>query len=432
MLRLIRRHTPACQKTKESDFDCIRHGAKKKESGFGCPFTIIGPNPLKPGARFKQATETADIRIATAMMQKQEMLFLLEPEKVTAKKPKTLRQATDLFLATLKPESDRLAKFTRLLAKQIEFLEAKHGPDVVLGPNTPIERHHLDEFVRDVLKTSNSINTRTVTRENVKQFWLYCMRQDFTPKNLSDGLAMVVSAREREIAKDVRVPTFTADEVARIDEAMDHCAKLWATEERAEPGAVMKTRAFTYVMRFSGLSIGDTLTLKPSDMKPMGAGGVAIRKRRIKTGKIANTHIPLVVWEMIQQFKPTSDYYFWSGKSFWEAEEKYRDRMNKLFVAADVRVFDKTARKRSGGKYKPEPETFKHSEAIPHWWRHTLVRDLYLKNVPVRQIADILGDTPEVVTEYYSCFDDLRQAQAMNTMEALRQDDPVLKRLASL
>ena len=106
--------------------------------------------------------------------------------------------------------------------------------------------------------------------------------------------------------------------------------------------------------------------------------------------------------------------------------------MKKLFVAAGIRVYKKTARKKSGGKLKQKAESFDESRAVPHMWRHTMVRDLYIRDVPVRQIADILGDDPATVTKYYSQFDELRHRKTMATLEDLHASDQVFQRLSSI
>jgi integrase len=135
---------------------------------------------------------------------------------------------------------------------------------------------------------------------------------------------------------------------------------------------------------------------------------------------------------MLQDLTPESEFFFWSGKGNPASRvDTFRDRMKKLFVAAGIRVFRKTARKKSGGKLKPHAEMFWESSAFPHMWRHTLVRDLYVRDVPVRQIADILGDEPATVTKHYSQFDRLRHRKAMATLGDLYRFDPVFQRRAS-
>jgi hypothetical protein len=127
--------------------------------------------------------------------------------------------------------------------------------------------------------------------------------------------------------------------------------------------------------------------------------------------------------------KPDSEYYFWSGDGDPASRaDTFRDRMKKICLDAKIRVIQKTGHKKSGGIAKKETETFEFSTAVPHMWRHTLVRDLYIQDIPVRRIADILGDSPEIVTKYYSSFDNLRRLQATSTLDGLHAVDPIVRR----
>jgi integrase len=100
-------------------------------------------------------------------------------------------------------------------------------------------------------------------------------------------------------------------------------------------------------------------------------------------------------------------------------------------VFANVRVKEIQQRRRSGGKLKDKPEMVRVSEVTPHWWRHTFVRDCYLRKppVPVETIADLIGDDVNTVREYYSCFDDLRQQQLKSEMQLMWANDPLTQRL---
>jgi len=350
----------------------------------------------------------------------------MDPDKVTPKAKKTLAEAVTAFLNTKKDTSEaRQRKFRRLLPAMMIFLEGKHGHDLLV---TTVEKTDLDEFVA---AWTGALSTRKTDRENLKQFWLYCADKDFTPKNIAARLKTVGTKRDQEEAKNRPIPTLQPDEVAKFDLALDRCEEIFRRENEQDADASKKTRAFMYVIKFSGLAIVDVVTLRPSDIglpRPESPS-VAINKMRVKTGKVAHTAVPAYVWEMLQAFTPESEHFFWSGQGNSQSRvDTFRDRMKKVFVVAGIRTFKKTARKKSGGKLKQAAETFDASRAVPHMWRHTLVRDLYVKDIPVRQIADILGDEPATVTKHYSQFDELRQRQAMATLADLHRSDPVFQR----
>jgi site-specific recombinase XerD len=434
VLRLVKRHLKACVKTSETDFHCVAKlpaglpNRQKKIQKPRCPFRIVGPHPLERGKIYKENTQTSDERIARFKLLQAEHRFLVEPDKQPPKPAKTLEQAVAAFLNTKKRTSPaRQRKLTRLLTRQHAFLEAKYGSNVLV---TQPEKTDLDQFVDS---WTGALSTRKKDRENLKQFWLYCADSDFILKNIAAKVKNIGTKRDQMEADNRPIPTFTPDEVNAIFETLDkRCDQIFQSENEQDPHASKKTRAFVYVMKTSGLAIIDVVTLRPEHLglpHVDSPHAVPIDKPRRKTGQIAHTGIPDFVSEMLKGFPPESAYLFWSGQGNPASRiDTYRDRMKKLFVAAGVRVYQKTARRNSGGKLKENLETFADSKAIPHMWRHTLVRDLYIQDIPVREIADILGDDPATVTEYYSQFDDLRRKKVLTTMQHLHQADPVLLR----
>ena len=358
-----------------------------------------------------------------------ETQFLLEPDKVQPKAVKTLAEAVVAFLNTKQDTSDaRQRKFKRVLRIQTSFLEERYGIDPLI---TQIEKTDLDEFVDS---WTGALSTRRADRENVRQFWLYCFDSDFTAKNIASRLKKLGTKRDDEEARNRPIRIFRLDEVAAFDAALDRCEDIFRRESKQDPDAPAKTRAFMYVIKFTGLSIVDVVTLRPADIDSPAAGStsVSVNKMREKTKKLAHTGIPQFVWAMLQELRPESEFFFWSGNGKTASRvNTFRDRMKKLFVAAGIRVRQKTARRKSGGKLKLNAETFSESTAFPHMWRHTLVRDLYIRDIPVRQIADILGDEPATVTKHYSQFDQLRQRKAIATLGDLHRSDPVFQRHAS-
>jgi integrase len=130
-------------------------------------------------------------------------------------------------------------------------------------------------------------------------------------------------------------------------------------------------------------------------------------------------------------FVPDSpDYFFWSGKGKLHTRtSKWGERLQRLYVYAGVRVTEVEKVRRSGGKLKDTAENVVVSGVTPHWWRHTFVRDLYLKNISVETIADLLGDDVETVRKYYSSFDELRKQKLKSEIESVWASDPLTEQL---
>lgn len=139
---------------------------------------------------------------------------------------------------------------------------------------------------------------------------------------------------------------------------------------------------------------------------------------------------PFVIAALDTAPHDSEEFYFWTGKGKLHTRiGKWGDRLQRLFVAANVRTVVAEKRKRSGGKLKSEAETVKVSKATPHMFRHTLVRDLLECGTPMEQVAELLGNSMKVVEKYYSKWDTRRQARLEKRLEDFWQNDPVTNTL---
>ncbi len=105
------------------------------------------------------------------------------------------------------------------------------------------------------------------------------------------------------------------------------------------------------------------------------------------------------------------------------------DRLQRLFVLADVRTVETDKKRRSGGKLKETAESVKVSKATPHTFRHTLARDLLERGAPMEEIAELLGNSMKVVEKYYGKWDVRRQARLEQRLEDFWQNDPLTRTL---
>jgi len=175
-----------------------------------------------------------------------------------------------------------------------------------------------------------------------------------------------------------------------------------------------QTRAFVLVMRYTGMSIGDTAKLAKADVH-----GNRIRTHRKKTGEDVFGKVPPFVIDALNRAPHDSDqYYFWTGNGLLHTRaSKWGDRLQRLFVIASVRTEEIERRRRAGGKLKDKPETVTISKATPHMFRHTLARDLLERGTPMEEIAELLGNSMKVVERYYSKWDVRRQARLERRLE---------------
>ena len=109
---------------------------------------------------------------------------------------------------------------------------------------------------------------------------------------------------------------------------------------------------------------------------------------------------------------------------------KWGERLQRLFVLADVKTHTVIKRRRSGGVLKAEPEEVKVSSAHPHMLRHTLVRDLLEHGTSMEEIAELLGNTMEIVERHYSKWDRRREARLDSRLQGFWESDALTQKLS--
>jgi hypothetical protein len=85
--------------------------------------------------------------------------------------------------------------------------------------------------------------------------------------------------------------------------------------------------------------------------------GCRIRTYRKKTGEEVFAKVPPFVIEPLDTAPHDSEeFYFWTGQGKLHTRtSKWGNRLQRLFVVANVRMVETEKRKRSGGKLKAEP-----------------------------------------------------------------------------
>jgi integrase len=264
---------------------------------------------------------------------------------------------------------------------------------------------------------SEALTTQRRNQEAVKGFFRFCLRSDFIVKSPAADLDAIPEGRPK-------TEPFTREELDRIFAAVPALPDEYGRQ--GQPIAD-QTRAFILVMRYTGMSIGDTAKLEKSDVD-----GCRIRTYRKKTGEDVFAKVPPFVIAALDSAPHDSEqYYFWTGRGQLHTRtSKWGSRLQRLFVASGVRTVETDKKRRSGGKLKAEAETVKVSKATPHMFRHTLVRDLLEHGTPMEEIAELLGNSMKVVEKYYSKWDTRRQARLEQRLESFWENDPLTKTLA--
>ena len=146
-----------------------------------------------------------------------------------------------------------------------------------------------------------------------------------------------------------------------------------------------ETWAFILTMRFSGLAIQDTATLKIAALKDC-----RLTLRRTKTGTPVKVLLPKMVEEILLALDPkSSDHFFWTGTSEPKtAASVWGERLRTVFRNAGIE---------------------KQGNMLSHRLRDTFAAKLLLQGASKGTVAELLGNTEKMVEKHYSEFVPERQ-----------------------
>ncbi|MGA2039965.1 MAG: hypothetical protein ABSH42_11860 [Bryobacteraceae bacterium] len=199
-------------------------------------------------------------------------------------KPKTaLSTAIAGFLALkAKRDAETQRKYANILKRLQGFCETELHTAFV----DDVSFNDLVNF-RNTWKEANS--TQINQQTNVKAFFKYCVRADYILKNPAEQLDAIPENK-------AKTDPFEAEEMQRIFAALPNL-----TDEYGRRGEAIakQTKAFVYVMRYTGMSIGDTTTLERSHVS-----GCRIRTWRKKTGEDVYGRVPPFVIEALNEAQP--------------------------------------------------------------------------------------------------------------------------------
>jgi integrase/recombinase XerD len=207
-----------------------------------------------------------------------------------------------------------------------------------------------------------------------------------------------------------RKPTdyFPAEEFVKIvDATYIYNPKAWNTEPRNQ---ATRVRTLILLMRWSGLAIGDAVSLERSALNDDNE----LMLRRAKTGHPVYVPLPQEVADALRNIPPgpapNPRYFFWSGNG--KLKSSVADWQRSL-----TRVFKLAEIKKADGSLK---------RCHPHMFRDTFAVECLLAGVPLDQVSVLLGHSSVKITEaHYAPWVKARQEllttnvrKAWNTQES--------------
>lgn len=231
---------------------------------------------------------------------------------------------------------------------------------------------------------NNSGTTTLRKHERLRSFFVFCAASGWVSKNPMDALKKPVASRGR--------PTdyFTPEEFSKIVDTTYVYEYGGGNDCRFRKD---RLRALVLLMRWSGLSIKDAVTLERSRVNQKGS----LLLHRAKTGVPVYIPLPPDVLEALRTLPSDNPrYFFWSGNGDPKSAVKsYQRSFWKLFKLAEITHVDGTPKR-----------------CHPHMLRDTFAVELLLAGVPIDQVSILLAHSSVKITEkHYAPWVKARQEQ---------------------
>jgi integrase len=401
-LSLYRRHRRDCKAGHPEELHTSEFEERKKRwKHCACPIFASGTLSGRAGRRSTGRWEWSDAKAVAERWDQAGVWDEAPPPQPSAPEPAspqrvTVERAIKAFLDELE-ETAAFAthkKYRLLLTKMIEF-SAQRGY-VMVDQWEPID-------VRD-FRTSWAINPRTGARRMamLKPFFEYCLSNEWIKRNPA---RLVKNPRGREASEhraEQKLP-FTDDELKHM---YDACPQYGTTPKHKWTGEDVAD--FISLSVYTGLRISDVALFQIDRMNASGE----IRLRTTKAGTHVYTWVPQWLQDRIRARAKVHGAYIFGAHATKDLDvitEGWRRKLQKVWELS--------------GPWKVKP--------TPHRFRHTFARILLQKpGVAVRDVAELLGNSEEMIRKHYGAWVPERQARLTRILKDAFDDKPKPKIVA--
>jgi site-specific recombinase XerD len=417
MLALYRRHRLNCKgghphNSRTSEYDERKKGWRRCE----CPIYASGTLHGNPKRQNTGCWEWEPARTIAAHFDAQgswsgsraeppqQVVQPEAPPRITIER--AIKGFTAEFEEHAAPNTQK--KYRILLGKLMAFAESRGY--IMVDQWTPID-------VRE-MRTAWNVAPQTATKNmsTVKAFFEYCVANDWIEKNPA---RLVKNQRSREASdrrSEQKLP-FSDDELKRM---YDACGVDYGKQQIAWSRTIHHLRAkgeharynrkwtgqdladFMSVSVYTGLRISDVATFRADRMQPGGE----ILLRTTKAGTHVYTWVPEWLQDRIRIRAIEHGPYIFGEHTTRDINvitDVWRRKLNNLWSLC--------------GPWREKP--------TPHRFRHTFARILLQRSgVTVRDVAELLGNSEQMVRKHYAAWIPERQARLVKVLKEAFDDRP--------
>lgn len=302
----------------------------------------------------------------------------------------TIEQAIENYLEDKRQQNCEAATLYKLgIIFRKQFLSFVQSKGLVYL--TEITLAHLEEFRRE---WKDGPLAKKKKQERVLGFFYFCQRHGWIKQNPAASLSRI-RVKDRPVTE-----YFSREEFSKLVDG----TYMYQQKSSEAPADLIGTRlrALLLLMRWSGLAIRDAVTLERERLNQNDE----LLLYRAKTGVPVFVKLPPAVAKALREVppgpKPNARYFFWSGNGEKKsAVADWQRTFRKLFDTADLKKPDGTKKR-----------------CFPHMLRDTFAIELLLKDVPIDQVALLLGHQSVKTTEkHYAPFVKARQDQLIASVQ---------------
>jgi site-specific recombinase XerD len=366
MLTIYRRHLKRCQHRNEG----------RKYRRCRCPIWVDG---FLGQGEIRQSLKLRDWNKAQDKVREWEAdgkaVSQVESE------PMTIQKAWDQFVSDCEARNLReptLRKYLHLKRKMEEFGQ-QHGLRFIAAFDLETVRRFRASWPNKNLSALKKL-------ELLRTFYRFAFESGWVPENWAKKV------KNPKVENRPTLP-FTSDEMVLILAACNECQEVSPRNRR-------RLRALVLLLRYSGLRIGDAVTLSRERLK-----GERLFLYTSKTGVAVHLPLPAFVIEALEAAAlPGERFYFWTGQCKPKtAISHWQELLKNIFENAGI------------------------ENGHAHRMRDTFAVELLLQGVPLERVSMLLGHSSIKVTEkHYAPWVEARQAQLETDVRRTWASDPVV------